>query len=628
MSVASQQAPDNTVRLMDKEWENIQKKTFTKWANSHLVKKGSKIADAEADFVDGILLMKLINTLFRTAMPKHNARCAIRPQQLDNAQIAIQMTESAGVRLNFLKPNHLVDKDLKMILGMLWAIILDYQIKGISVEEMSAKEGLLLWCQRKTKGYRDVNVENFTTSWVNGLALAALIHRHRPDLIDFDSLKKEDKAHNLKLCFDVAERDLGIAPLLDVEDLVNVARPDERSVMTYISEFYHKFSSQDTKEVAARRVQKFVQFAQGMEEMERQYLQSTSELLDWIQQTSATLSDHNFPDDIEQSRELLERFKHYKLNEKPSRNQFKLDTEASYANILTKLRANNRVAWAAPAGHTVQDVDAHWDQLAQVESDRFRALRDHISKLKEGMRLHYATVANNFYQWVTDLKNSVLETPESDLQKQQHYLQGKLLEIENSDKLRELEALTKQMEAAGIDENPHTDYTLEELSLLFDQLKNIASKKVHFIDGQIVAQTKKGVDPALIQEFKETFKHFDKDNSNSLDRLEFKACAQSLGVPFRDDDAFEHEFQSLTGGDQQVFFDPFVDWMIKQTEDTDSAAQIKASFKLLANDQAHIGNDELHVQPLTQNEVAFVVDRFPKAGGRIDYDSFVTASFV
>ncbi len=47
-----------------------------------------------------------------------------------------------------------------MILGMIWAIILDFQIKGISVEELSAKEGLLLWCKKKTQGYKDVNVDS------------------------------------------------------------------------------------------------------------------------------------------------------------------------------------------------------------------------------------------------------------------------------------------------------------------------------------------------------------------------------------------------------------------------------------------------------------------------------------
>jgi len=100
------------------------------------------------------------------------------------------LMEQAQVKTNFLKREQLVDHDLKMMLGMVWAIILDFQIKGISVEEMSAKEGLLLWCKRKTAGYKDVKIENFTTTWQDGLAFCALIHRHRPDLLDYDALSK------------------------------------------------------------------------------------------------------------------------------------------------------------------------------------------------------------------------------------------------------------------------------------------------------------------------------------------------------------------------------------------------------------------------------------------------------
>src|SRR6218665_2945079 len=83
--------------------------------------------------------------------------------------------------------------------------------------EMTAKEGLLLWCQRKTAPYRNVNVQNFHLSWKDGLAFCALIHRHRPDLIDYSKLSKDNPLENLNTAFDIAEKHLGIPKMLDAE---------------------------------------------------------------------------------------------------------------------------------------------------------------------------------------------------------------------------------------------------------------------------------------------------------------------------------------------------------------------------------------------------------------------------
>jgi hypothetical protein len=82
---------------------------------------------------------------------------------------------------------------------------------------MTAKEGLLLWCQRKTAPYKNVNVQNFHMSWKDGLALCALIHRHRPDLLDYSKLTKDHPLDNLNLAFDIAEKHLNIPRMLDAE---------------------------------------------------------------------------------------------------------------------------------------------------------------------------------------------------------------------------------------------------------------------------------------------------------------------------------------------------------------------------------------------------------------------------
>ena len=82
---------------------------------------------------------------------------------------------------------------------------------------MTAKEGLLLWCQRKTAPYKNVNVQNFHLSWRDGLAFCALIHRHRPDLLDYSKLSKDNPLDNLNLAFDIAEKYLDIPRMLDAE---------------------------------------------------------------------------------------------------------------------------------------------------------------------------------------------------------------------------------------------------------------------------------------------------------------------------------------------------------------------------------------------------------------------------
>ncbi|CAJ1057569.1 protein-methionine sulfoxide oxidase mical2b isoform X9 [Xyrichtys novacula] len=100
---------------------------------------------------------------------------------------------------------------------------------------------LLTWCQRQTQGYRGVNVTNLTSSWRNGLALCALIHRQRPDLIDFDSLNEEDMAGNNQLAFDLAEGEFGIQPVIRGKEMAAKAEPDKLLMVLYLSKFYEIF---------------------------------------------------------------------------------------------------------------------------------------------------------------------------------------------------------------------------------------------------------------------------------------------------------------------------------------------------------------------------------------------------
>uniref|UniRef100_A0A8B9JQK6 F-actin monooxygenase n=1 Tax=Astyanax mexicanus TaxID=7994 RepID=A0A8B9JQK6_ASTMX len=100
---------------------------------------------------------------------------------------------------------------------------------------------LLTWCQKQTEGYKGVSVTDLGSSWSNGLAFCALIHRFRAHLIDYDSLNEEDAAKNLQLAFDVVEKEFGIKPFTTGKEMASGQDPDKNTMVTYLSKFYELF---------------------------------------------------------------------------------------------------------------------------------------------------------------------------------------------------------------------------------------------------------------------------------------------------------------------------------------------------------------------------------------------------
>ncbi|XP_061845780.1 alpha-actinin-2 isoform X9 [Colius striatus] len=396
--------------LLDPAWEKQQRKTFTAWCNSHLRKAGTQIENIEEDFRNGLKLMLLLEVISGERLPKPD-RGKMRFHKIANVNKALDYIASKGVKLVSIGAEEIVDGNVKMTLGMIWTIILRFAIQDISVEETSAKEGLLLWCQRKTAPYRNVNIQNFHLSWKDGLGLCALIHRHRPDLIDYSKLNKDDPIGNINLAMEIAEKHLDIPKMLDAEDVVNTARPDDRAIMTYVSCYYHAFAGAQKAETAANRICKVLAVNQENERLMEEYERLASELLEWIRRTIPWLENRTPEKTMQAMQKKLEDFRDYRRKHKPPKVQEKCQLEINFNTLQTKLRISNRPAFMPSEGKMVSDIAGAWQRLEQAEKGYEEWLLNEIRRLErlEHLAEKFRQKASTHEQWAYGKEQILLQ---------------------------------------------------------------------------------------------------------------------------------------------------------------------------------------------------------------------------
>jgi spectrin beta len=371
------------IKQLQDEREATQKKTFTKWTNSFLSKAGLKVNDLFTDLGDGMMLTKLLEIISGERLPPVGYG-KLRINKIENIGRCIHFLQGKKVNLENIGPEDIVDGNPRLILGLIWCIILRFQIQEIELQDESlevrhANEALLLWCQMKTKGYPGVDVQNFHKSWKDGLAFNALIHKHRPDLIDWEGLEPGNNMANLNNAFDVAEKDLGIPRLLDAED-VNVLRPDERSVITQLVAYYHYFSKMKAEETGGRKLNKLMEQVIEIEAMKVEYDNLCSQLLAWIEAKIGELSDRNFANMLTEIQQLMRDFKTYRTVEKPPKYNERGVLEVQLFNIQMKLQAAKQKIWYPPEGKLVSDINKAWVKLEAAEHGREVALRKELQR--------------------------------------------------------------------------------------------------------------------------------------------------------------------------------------------------------------------------------------------------------
>ncbi|KAJ8045597.1 Spectrin beta chain, non-erythrocytic 1 [Holothuria leucospilota] len=403
------------IQALRQERISVQQKTFTKWVNSYLAKVNCHIDDIFQDFEDGRLLLKLLELISGERMG--NLKPArLRVQKVENVNKALQFL-STKVRLESIGPEDIVDGNPRLILGLMWTIILRFEIQEIKIEGVdsaetrSAKEALLLWCQRKTAGYNDVKIKNFSTSWRNGLALCALIHVHRPDLIEYNSVQKMTNLERLTTAFDVAHEHLGISKLLDAED-IDVERPDEKSIITYVSAYYHYFAKMKSEKTGIKRIVKILSKLQDIQDMISEYEKLITDLLEWIESNTKELSDHRFPNSLAEIKKEMTKFKLFRTEKKPPKYKVWVDIEGIWFEIQSKIRDCKCKTYSPPEKKSIHDIEKAWKGLEKAEYQREIAIREELIRQEKLHRLAGTFEKKAFLResWIADISTVLHES--------------------------------------------------------------------------------------------------------------------------------------------------------------------------------------------------------------------------
>ncbi|XP_078069449.1 dystonin isoform X8 [Mustelus asterias] len=359
------------LRIAD-ERDKVQKKTFTKWINKHLLKVRKHVNDLYEDLRDGHNLISLLEALSGDTLPREKGR--MRFHRLQNVQIALDYLKRRQVKLVNIRNDDITDGNPKLTLGLIWTIILHFQISDIHVtgesEDMSAKEKLLLWSQQSTEGYAGIRCENFTSCWRDGRLFNAIIHKYRPDLVDMSQVAVQSNVSNLEQAFGMAEK-LGVTRLLDPED-INVSSPDEKSVITYVSSLYDVFPKvpEGGEGINANDVDvKWIE-----------YQNMVNYLIQWIKHHVTVMSDRSYSNNPAELKALYNQYMQFKDTEIPPKEKDKAKIKQLY-KLLEMWIEFGRIK--LPQGYHPNDVEKEWGKLIIAMLEREKSLRPEVERLEK-----------------------------------------------------------------------------------------------------------------------------------------------------------------------------------------------------------------------------------------------------
>ncbi|PZC72954.1 hypothetical protein B5X24_HaOG210326 [Helicoverpa armigera] len=240
---------------------------------------------------------------------------------------------------------------------------------------VTAREALLSWARRSTAKYPGVRVADFTSSWRDGLAFNALIHRNRPDLIDWRNIRSRQVRERLETAFHVVEKEYGVTRLLDPED-VDTHEPDEKSLITYISSLYETFPEPPAVHPL---------FDAESQRRAAAYTEQAAQHRAWLHEKCALMQDRAFPSTLIEMKKLLSESTRFRQEEVPLRQREKQKLFHHYRELEKYFESVGECDIEPMLRPDA--LEQAWSRLLMAQQERERDLTDEIRRLERLQRL-------------------------------------------------------------------------------------------------------------------------------------------------------------------------------------------------------------------------------------------------
>ncbi|XP_008571634.1 PREDICTED: alpha-actinin-2 isoform X2 [Galeopterus variegatus] len=287
---------------------------------------------------------------------------------------------------------------------------------------------------------------------------------------------------------------------------------------------------------------------------------------------------------------------------------------------------------------TMDELRAKWEKVKQLVPIRDQSLQEELARqhANERLRRQFAAQANAIGPWIQNKMEEIarssvqitgaLEDQMNQLKQYEHNI------INYKSNIDKLEGDHQLIQEALVFDNKHTNYTMEHIRVGWELLLTTIARTINEVETQILTRDAKGITQEQMNEFRASFNHFDRRKNGLMDHEDFRACLISMGY-----DLGEAEFARIMtlvdpNGQGTVTFQSFIDFMTRETADTDTAEQVIASFRILASDKPYILAEELR-RELPPDQAQYCIKRMPaysgpgSVPGALDYTAFSSALY-